>query len=423
MQSQSSLKYFSSSLISLLVCSCSFGNQNPLNCAAPHVDNRINQCTIVAQASDFGQCLSASEIPEHSCIVMDKDLSFCDGNEAINFSAVFTTSSKTLNCKGGTIDHGWSQHSSANITPTKRHKQMPFVRFLDDHSLENITVKNCTMRGTFHAGIQMTRFFGGELGGDGKLDTTETLPIGHKNVLLQDIKLEGSEVGIYLGNFSENITINRVHIDGTRRIGIYSESGSHKIKITHSVISNNKTREAIAVDSTYNSEISNTQFLNNLEGGINVYQNCGERKGSVCPVIRSTPPNNNRILNNTFIGNGISGIQIASRQGRKHSLGWCESLHGLPGKFIDTSENNIVSGNRIECQEGTALVVMDGPNEISNNVVVAEGGCVPLEVSTGGFRFFNKNVLEDILLEGNTIQSEHQPVFRNVREGVIIKSE
>jgi len=299
---------------------------------------------------------------------------------------------------------------------------MPFVRLFDDRSLSNLSVTNCTMRGTFHAGIQMTRFFGGELGGDGKLDNTEALPVGHNNILIEDINIEGGSIGIYLGNFSEYITMNRIHVDGTRRIAIYSEAGSHRIKLTNSIISNNKSREAVAIDSTYNSEISNSQFLNNREGGINVYQNCGELKGQVCPVIRSTPPNGNKITGNTFINNGITGIQIASRQGRNHAFGWCASLGGLPGKFIDTSTNNIVTGNTIHCDEGTAMVLMDGPNVVRANNIVAKENCVPFEISTGGFSANKSHLLDGLVVEDNDIQSDRAPRLRNVGKNVRLKN-
>jgi len=333
---------------------------------------------------------------------MDADASFCDAQQTLNMSAIFDSSNKSLNCAGGTIDHGWSEKSSKSVIPSRRDKQMPFVRLFDDRSLSNLSVKNCTMRGTFHAGIQMTRFFGGELGGDGKLDDTETLPIGHNNILLQDIKIEGGAIGIYLGN-----------------IAIYSEAGSHRIKITNSVVSNNKSREAIAIDSTYNSEISNTRFLNNREGGINVYQNCGELKGQVCPVVRSTPPNGNKIIGNTFINNGVTGIQIASRQGRNHAFGWCASLKGLPGKFTDTSTDNVVADNTIHCSEGTALVLMDGPNTVRNNHVVAKQNCVPLEISTGGFTSSKSHLLDGLVVEDNDFESERPPRLRNVSDKVI----
>ena len=352
---------------------------------------------------------------------MDSDLSFCDADQTANISAIFDQSNKTLDCAGGSIDHGWSNLSSDTIEPTRRDRQMPFIRFVDDRSLSDITVKNCTMRGTFHAGIQMTRFFGGQLGGDGKLDETESLPVGHKNITLEDLKIEGTQVGIYLGNFSEDITINRVHVDGTQRIAIYSEAGSHKVRITNSTISNNQTREAVAIDSTYNSEISNTRFLNNREGGINVYQNCGELKGSVCPVVRPTPPNGNKITNNVFVNNGVTGVQIASRQGRNHAFGWCDSLNGLPGKFTDTSINNVVENNTIHCSEGTALVLMDGPNSVRNNTIVAKDNCVPLEISTGGFGKSKSAVLNGLVVESNNIDSARPPRLRNVSDEVVYK--
>lgn len=395
--------------------------QQAIDCTLPHTDTQINQCTVVKRASEFGQCIRASDVPEHACVVMDADLSFCDGSESINFTAMFNESDRALNCAGGTIDHGWSPSSSETITPTLRSKQKPFIRFNDDRSLSNITIKNCTMRGTFHAAIQMTRFFGGELGGDGKLSGNEPLPIGHRNITMEDLKIEGGQVGIYLGNFSENITMRRVHIDGTKRIAIYSEAGSHKINILDSTISNNQTREAVAIDSTYNSEIRNTVFVNNREGGINLYQNCGELKGSVCPVVRPTPPNNNRIIGNTFINNGISAVQVASRQGRNHSLGWCASLNGLPGQFTDTSENNTLENNTITCNEGTGLVVMDGPNTVRNNTIVAKGECTPYEISTGGFGASKSSVLKGLVVEDNQIESVRPPRLRHVGDGVTVQ--
>jgi len=407
-----------------LSCSINFAcaaTQEPINCALPHTDTRINVCPVVKRASEFGSCLRSSDVSEPTCIVMDADLSFCDAEQTLNISAIFDESNKSLDCAGGTIDHGWSENSNSDIQPTRRDSQVPFVRFYDDRSISNIKVSNCTMRGTFHAGIQMTRFFGGQLGGNGKLDDHEPLPVGHKSVTFENLKIEGTEVGIYLGNFSEDITIDRVHIDGTRRIAIYSEAGSHQVKITNSTISNNQTREAIAIDSTYNSEISNTRFINNREGGINVYQNCGELKGSVCPVVRPTPSNGNRITDNVFINNGITGVQIASRQGRNHALGWCASLNGLPGKFTDEAINNVVEDNTIHCSEGTALVVMDGPNSVRNNTIKAEDGCVPLEISTGGFNRSKSDLLDGLVVEGNRIDSTRPPRLRNVSKDVIYK--
>ena len=411
----------SSFVLLLSACAHVQAEEETLDCAAPHTDNRIQECTIVRRASEFGSCIKNSDIDEHTCVLMDADLTFCDAEQAINISALFNESNKTLDCAGGVIDHGWSDKSSDLINPSHRGKQMPFVRFDDDKSLSNIDIKNCTMRGTFHAAIQMTRFFGGQLGGDGILSEDEPLPVGHNAIRLEDLSIEGGYVGIYLGNYSEDISINRVHIDNTRRIAIYSEAGSHDIKITNSIISNNQSREAVAIDSTYNSVISNTRFLNNREGGINVYQNCGELKGIVCPIVRSTPPNGNRIVDNVFVNNGITGVQIASRQGRGHSLGWCASLDGLKGQFTDTAINNVVENNTIHCAEGTALVLMDGPNSVRNNKITATGSCVPLEISTGGFDKSKQHLLDGLVVEDNQINSKRPPRLRNVSDGVIFR--
>lgn len=401
--------------------SCASAAQEPINCALPHTDQRLSQCTSVRNASEFPNCLTAADISTHSCIVMDTDLTFCENQPSIPITAVFDRNERTLDCNGGTIDHGWGRNPLPGGTATTEATRMPAIRFFDDRSLSDITVKNCTIRGTNHIGIQATRFFGGQLGGNGILDADEPLPIGHHKLTFQDLLIQDTGLGIYLGTYSDEVTIHRVHVDNSQRIAIYSEAGSHNVRITDSIISNNNTREAIAIDSTYDSEVSNTLFVNNREGGINLYQNCGELKGIVCPVERSTPPNNNRIVNNTFVNTGVSGVHVASRQGRNHSLGWCASLNGLPGKFTDTAIGNVVSDNTFVCSEGTSLIVSDGPNTISDNTIVAREHCVPYEISTGGFGSSASNLLDGLAFTGNRVDSTRPPRLRNLSPQVTIE--
>ena len=113
--------------------------------------------------------------------------------------------------------------SLPNGTATTQETRIPAVRFYDDRSLDDITVRNCTIRGTNHIGIQATRFFGGEFGPDGVLDEGEALPVGHSNIVFEDLKIEDTGLGIYLGTYSENVEINRVHVDNSQRIAIYSD--------------------------------------------------------------------------------------------------------------------------------------------------------------------------------------------------------
>lgn len=399
---------------------CAHAEQQPINCALPHVDTRISECTIVRSASEFPSCLSATDIEAHSCILMDADLQFCPDQPSIPITAIFDRDEKTLDCAGGTIDHGWGRSELVGGTATTQETRMPAVRLYDDRSLSGVTVRNCTIRGTNHIGIQATRFYGGELGGDGVLDEGEALPTGHNNITFEDLKIQDTGLGIYLGTFSDTVNINRVHVDNSSRIAIYSEAGSHNVRITNSIISNNNTREAIAIDSTYDSEVSNTVFLNNREGGINLYQNCGELKGIVCPVVRSTPSNNNRIIDNTFVNTGVSGVHVASRQGRNHAAGWCATLDGQAGKFTDTSQDNIVSGNSFTCNEGTAIIVKDGPNTVSNNTVLARDECVPFEISTGGLGSSASSMLDGLVFSGNTIDSTKPPRLRHLSPAVSI---
>ncbi|MDB4224583.1 right-handed parallel beta-helix repeat-containing protein [Granulosicoccus sp.] len=407
-------------IIALGVLPNAYAERGPINCALPHTDTRISECTIVKSASEYPGCLNASDISQHTCIVMDTDLTFCANQPSVAITAIFDRNERTLDCNNGIIDHGWGRTSLPNGTATTQETRIPAVRFYDDRSLNDITVRNCTIRGTNHIGIQATRFFGGEFGPDGALDEGEALPVGHSNIIFEDLIIEDTGLGIYLGTYSENVEINRVHVDNSQRIAIYSEAGSHGVRIRDSIITNNNTREAIAIDSTYDSEVSNTLFVNNREGGINLYQNCGELKGGVCPVLRSTPSNNNRIINNTFVNTGVSGVHVASRQGRNHSLGWCATLDGQPGQFTDTAKDNVVSNNTFVCTEGTSLIVKNGPNTVNDNRVIAREECVPFEISTGGLGPTASSLLDGIVFNRNSIDSARPPRLRNLSQNVTI---
>lgn len=396
-----------------LSCKAAISEREPIDCTLAYSDPGLSQCQQVRYASEFPDCIAQSDISGHACIVMDTDLQFCDAQTSLPITAFFNDSNKKLDCANGAIDHGWGRISLPDgpATGVSRH---PGIRLLDDTSLSDISVRNCTIRGTQHMGIKASRFFGGELGGDGVIGPDEPLPQGHSRLTFENLLIEDTVTGIFLGNFSDEVLISNVHIDNSDRIALYAEAGSHRIRLKDSIISNNQSREAVAIDSTYDSEISGTLFINNLEGAVNLYQNCGELKGIVCPVIRSTPPNNNVITGNTFVRNGQSALQIASRQGRNHTLGWCASLNGLPGKFTDTSENNQVNGNTFVCHEGTALKVHDGPNEIVDNIIVARHDCVPAEISTGGLGSASSDVLDGLVFRNNTIDAQRAPRLRNI---------
>lgn len=410
--------------LSFLPGCAAIANETQIDCSVAHTDTRIEQCLAVRHASEFPDGIRADDIDGHACVVMDADLRFAPGESVIPITAMFDRSDKTLDCGGGIIDFGRGRHGARDlpdgrVTPAGT-GSLPFVRFVDDTSLSDITVRNCTMRGTRGVGLQLTRFFGGELGPDGTLADDEPLPLGHHRVRLENLVVQDVGVGIYLGNFSDEITMDNIRIDGTERIAIYSESGSQRVTLSNSVIANNRTREAVAFDSTFNSEISNTLFLNNREGAVNVYRNCGELKGIVCPVVRSTAPNNNQFVGNTFVHNGVGGLRIASRQGRNHNEGWCADLDGRAGKFTDTSQDNLVADNVFVCDEGTSLVVQDGPNLVRDNHIVARERCVPYEISTGGLGRSASPELDGIVFEANEVDSARPPKLRNISAGVEI---
>lgn len=405
-------------------CSSALADRQPINCAIGDEPEAFlrHTCTTVRHASEFDGCVASGDIDAHACIVMDADLSFCDAGTDVPITAYFDRPGHTLDCAGGTIDHGvvttgGGRPAPARAEATTPEARMPGVWFRRDVSVSDAAVRNCTVRRTGHHGVTMQRSFRGQLDGEGR-QADGSAPLGHHDIVFQDLVLEDLISGIYLGNYSRDITMERVVVDATQRIAIYSESGSHRLSLRDSVIANNRTREAVAIDSTYDSEIIDTLFVDNRDGGINLYLNCGELKGSVCPVIRDTPSNNNRIVGNRFVGNGTTGVQVASRQGRKHADGWCATLDGQAGRHTDTAQDNTVEDNLFVCHEGTALVVMDGPNRIADNQIVARGACVPLEVSTGGLGRDASEALDGLVLSGNRIDSTRPPRLRNLPAGV-----
>jgi len=410
----------------LLLSGCAWvtaAERPPIDCSIAKPDNMLNRCGTVRRASEFTGCIKASEFTSHSCLLLDTDAQFCSDDEPFPISVILDRSDVALDCADQTIDHGWTlplpesaddvpTAVAASVAPvTSYNNRFPAIHALSDRSLDNVTIRNCGIARTGSIGINFTRFFGGQLEADG-------LPEGHSNIRIEDVNIDEVITGVFIGTYSRNVTMDRLVVNNTQRIAIYSEAGSHGVKLRQSVVSNNQTREALALDSTYDSEVSDTLFVNNREGAINLYQNCGELKGIVCPVIRSTPPNNNKLIGNSFVHNGVSGIQIASRQGRNHSLGWCATLNGFPGKHRDTADNNVVENNTFVCNSGIALRVMDGPNRVEGNQILARRRCIPLEISTGGLGRSASDRLDGIVIQDNDIQSRRLPRLRNVGDGV-----
>ncbi|MFT4728939.1 MAG: hypothetical protein ACI9UN_003452 [Granulosicoccus sp.] len=91
------------SLLALSVFSQAHAEQRPINCALPHTDTRISECTVVKSASEYPGCLNANDITEHTCIVMDTDLTFCPDQASVAITAIFDRSERTLDCNNGVI--------------------------------------------------------------------------------------------------------------------------------------------------------------------------------------------------------------------------------------------------------------------------------------------------------------------------------
>lgn len=413
-------------VISALSTGCMTANKKHLDCSIATPDNYIaHRCPTLLRASEFDGCLSNESVEGYACVLMDADLSFCDAETSAAITTVFDRSDVALDCAGGAIDHGVDTNGGGRPVAAREpaianpNLYAPGIWFLHDRSLSNIQIDNCTVRRTGERGIGLFRYFNGQVDAQGRTSTGEQA-LGHHDISLTNLYIENVKSGMYLGNYSRNIVMDNLVFDGTDRIALYVEAGSHQLTLKNSVFANNHTREALAFDSAHSSVIENNLFIDNREGAINMYQNCGELKGQVCPIIRHTPPNNNRVIGNSFIDNGVSGVQLASRQGRLHGFDWCASLDGQAGRFTDTAENNVVKDNVFVCDEGTALIVMDGPNQVNGNTVIARERCVPYEVSTGGLGRDDRDILQGLDMYDNTIDSTRPPRLRNLPAGLQI---
>ena len=88
---------------------------------------------------------------------------------------------------------------------------------------------------------------------------------------------------------------------------------------------------------------------------------------------------------------------------------------------ITSERGNTIAENTFVCDEGTSLVLMDGPNIVSGNRVVAREHCVPYEISTGGLATQRSELLDGLLLEGNTIDASRPPRLRYRNADVLIR--
>lgn len=234
--------------------------------------------------------------------------------------------------------------------------------------LENVVVRNCTFR-NFKGGVRIAwKQIDAEKGGD-KAEIYRRSP---RKIVLDNLNVEDNHgVGIYVDDYSTEVSINNSIIRNNRAVGIYLEHSSRKNKITNNRFVGNGfgdgRREAIAVDSSAENIIENNYFEANAAGGVFLYKNCGEHIDSGRQVVRWQHSTNNRISNNRFVNENV-GVWLASRQSKDlKRIGCSDKSMDAGGHFFEdyANDNFIVRNEFIKNKVG--IRVEGDRNRIDGN--------------------------------------------------------
>jgi hypothetical protein len=327
-------------------------------------------------ASHYRGCVPASDFQEWGCLGLDADATLCEGAQAFHMTVVVERSNVALQCRGQVIEH---------LAGVPR----PGVRFPKTRSLDHVTIEGCSIRNTGHAAIEMLRNF---------RDVDGSSP-GHHNVTIRDVSVDSAKFGVYIGTRSHDISLERVRIHSAAEVGVYVDADSDAVTLSEVEVASTRAREGIAVDSATGVVIEDGLTRDNRGGGIRLYHNCGELRGSVCPVSRASGASRNIIRGNRI----EDGVIVASRQGERYAAGLCADLQGQAGAMRDVAQGNqIVDNVFVAPARWASLSIHDGPNTVLRNRFVRGEGprCLALHlapVAYGGAR------PPGVTLQGTTI--------------------
>lgn len=270
---------------------------------------------------------------------------------------IITASNVSLDCRGATLDGEGTRRFGVRVDS-------------QGSPLQNVTIKNCVIKNFGINGIWI---------GWGKPDA-EKAAMGSRDFIyartpqkttIDHVAIDGSgRVGLYVDDYVKDTKITDSTVTGSAGTGVYIEHSSMRTHIVSSSFSNNGLgkREQIAIDSSSENVIENSEFDTNGVGGVFLYKNCYERAASdSASVPRWMPSNNNIIRKNLFTGTGTA-VWVASRQSRNLKGFECGDPPIKPGLFIykDYAQYNTVTSNKF-LGSGVAVNVEDSFNTVSTN--------------------------------------------------------
>ncbi|WP_426572297.1 right-handed parallel beta-helix repeat-containing protein [Aquihabitans sp. McL0605] len=230
-----------------------------------------------------------------------------------------TASNVTLDCRGAHIVGGDADGIGIHLhAPT-------------DAAMHDVTVTGCDVSG-FTNNLRVTRDgFGALAAGHEYEGGTSAITVAHNR--FHDSK----GVGVYVNAYVSGVTIADDAFHDAGSTAIYLETGSRqntieRNEVVHNGYGENGTagqtfefggstvwywgtgREGLAVDGSYDNVIRRNHFERNSNGGIFLYENCGENQDDPSWIERRYPAERNRIEGNSFASER-TGVWVASRQG------------------------------------------------------------------------------------------------------------
>lgn len=345
-----------------------------LDCSAPAVDDYPQACAgRIARASQYGDCVPATDFREWGCLLLDASASLCPSAEPFRMTVVVERSEVALDCRGQRIEHAGGP-------------RRPGIRFPKTRSVEGVTIERCAIVGTGFAGIEVLRNFRSD---DGDAP-------GHRRIAISDVSVDSGKFGVYLGTRSRDVSLQRVTVRSASEVGIYVDADSSGVRLSEVEVASTQGREGIAIDSATEIIVERSVTRDNAGAGIRLYHNCGELRGSVCPIARSSGASRNVIRHNRI----EDGVIVASRQGQRYEAGLCADLGGQAGPMRDVAQENQITDNVfIAPPRWAALSVHDGNNAILRNRFVARQGarCLALQLAP---RAYGGALVQGVALEG-----------------------
>lgn len=270
----------------------------------------------------------------------------------------------TLDCEGSTLDGGNTLKNGIVIDSL-------------GEPLSQVTIKNCVIQHFTNTGISV----GWSAWDDEKLQSPREeiyLKTPHQ-IRIENTTVDTvGTVGIYLDDYVSQVEIRNSRIANAYGVGIYLEHSSRENTIADSIIEGNGRKwgdtpwqPGISVDSSARNTIVNNTFSGNGKSGVSLYRNCQEQaKENPHSVVRWQGASENRIADNRF-QDEVVGVWVGERMSRNLTPMKC----GLTPYYVagdaayvrDDAKHNTIEHNAFARMKKAAVIVEDDFNTVLRN--------------------------------------------------------